>query len=271
MIGLSKLRSNKGYIFTFEAIVAVMIVLLIFYVGYFTITHNILTFHEEKRDIEAFEKSNLIANKLFKDHEFPSNSYVPDYLRFVDRVRERYYTSRDTIPGTFDPFSTSDSYEYCISYNLTLYSNVNTTSVPNYSIYTFSNNIYVKEKNLLVPVRTWKYSNSNSILENVSVGEILYIDTEKPSQLMYVNISAQIPTNVILSVNGVPFNKSVNTNPKISEFGKVWEIYEPNEIKILNISNNVSITLNIVYSEPSTVYVLKLKPANISCVIPLKD
>ncbi|HIQ32577.1 MAG TPA: DUF2341 domain-containing protein [Methanothermococcus okinawensis] len=105
MLGLSKLKSKKGYIFTFEAVVAVMIALLVFYVGYFAITHNILTFQEKKRDIEAFEKSNLIADKIFKDYEFPSNSYVPDYLRFVEKVRESYYTTRDTIPGTFDPFS----------------------------------------------------------------------------------------------------------------------------------------------------------------------
>ncbi|HIQ39273.1 MAG TPA: hypothetical protein EYH53_04625 [Methanothermococcus okinawensis] len=270
MIGLSKFKSNKGYIFTFEAIVAVMVVLLIFYVGYFAITHNILTFHEKKRDIEAFEKSNLIANKIFKDHEFPSDSYVPDYLRFVDRVRERYYTSRDTIPGTFDPFSFSDVYKYSVSYNLTIYSNVNITSVASYRIYNL-NNIYIKEKNLLVPVKTWKYNNSNMIFENVSIGEILYLDTEKPSQLMYINISAQRPTDVTLSVNGVPFNMSINTTPKISEFGKVWEIYEPNEIKILNISHNAPITLNVVYSAPSTIYVLKLKPTNISCIIPLKN
>ncbi|HIP17217.1 MAG TPA: DUF2341 domain-containing protein, partial [Methanothermococcus okinawensis] len=83
MLILSKLKSKKGYIFTFEAIVTVMIMLMVFYMGYFAITHNILTVHEEKRDIEAFEKSNLIADKIFKDYEFPSDSYVPDYLRFV--------------------------------------------------------------------------------------------------------------------------------------------------------------------------------------------
>jgi len=634
MIGLSKLKSNKGYIFTFEAIVAVMVVLLIFYVGHFAITHNILTFHEEKRDIEAFEKSNLIANKLFKDHEFPSNSYVPDYLRFVDKVRESYYTSRDTIPGSFDPFSVrgtdyegnityTGTWEYiinisnpndydlegfqvlvtltpsnfnfdfspdgkgisfwendsgtleeipywieiweynkigrvwikvnkipkkgytvvylkrnqsgdpairdngeavfiffddfedgdlwdkwdhikgdweiiedntlpfynkgseknhvahlkpsneryrsiisrrpldvsdgdiyileavvkghtgavggsadspdtmvgfysdsganwfynsftgycqvfaiCYKYdrypsksNIFTYDNVwyhekfileqsdtGKNRICNVSIWRFFNgyygdpdpnnnidsmfkthcrvtydppnrryillgtgqgshseeywfdnvrvrkyaprvdvevrenlmesvdvlqlnvtyhfenipnitsnvhivdvnnppknfnNIYVKTKNLLVPVKMWRYFNDKEIYENISKGEVLYFGVRRPSRLEYINISAPESVDVIISVNGVPFKMKVDSTPKISGFGKVINthsqdiaedrMYQPNEIKILNISKNVPITLNIRYSKLSTIYVLKLRPANISCVIPLKN
>lgn len=267
MVGLSKLRSNRGYIFTFESVVTVLVVLLIFYVGYFTITHNTLTFHEEKRDIEVFEKSNLIVNKIFKDHEFPSDSYSQDYLRFVDRVRERYYTSRDTIPGTFDPFSLSDT-QYSISYNLTIHSNVNTTTI-NYKTCNF-NSIYVKKKNLLIPVKTWRY-NDSTVSENISMGEILYLGTEKPSLLKYINLSTQKPVDVVFSVNGVLFNLSINNTPRISEFGKVWEIHGPNEIKILNISEDIPVTLNIVYLENSTVYLLKLKPTEVSCIVPLKN
>ena len=272
MLILSKLKSKKGYIFTFEAIVAVMIMLMVFYVGYFTITHNILTFHEEKRDIEAFEKSNLIADKIFKDYEFPSNSYVPDYLRFINKVKERYYTSGNTIPGTFDPYSLRDiSYDGIIMHNLIIYSNVNNTSIIDSTSYNFSNSIYVKTKNLLVPVKTWNYSSINIINEDISKGEVLYFGNGTSSKLKYINISAPQPVDVILSVNGVPFKMHVNSTPKISGFGKSWEIYEPNEIKILGISNDVPLTLNVIYSEPSTIYVLKLRPENISCAIPLRD
>ncbi|MBW9223820.1 DUF2341 domain-containing protein [Methanothermococcus sp. SCGC AD-155-E23] len=138
MLGLSKLKSKKGYIFTYEAVIAATLALLIFYVAYFAITHNFLTFQEEKRDIEAFEKSNLIADKIFKDHEFPSNSYVPDYLRFVDRVRESYYTSRDTIPGTFDPFSVRGTeYEGNISYEGTWEYIINISNPNNYTLKDF--------------------------------------------------------------------------------------------------------------------------------------
>ena len=277
MLILSKLKSKKGYIFTFEAIVAVMIILMIFYVGYFAITHNILTIHEEKRDIEAFEKSNLIANKLFKDHEFPSNSYIPDYLKFINRVRERYYTSSgNTIPGTFDPLSIRGiGNEGIIRYNLTIHSNVNNTNIIGSMSYNFSNK-YVKTKNLLIPVKTWNYPSTYGINENISKGEILYFGTKGSSKLNYINISAPQSVDVVLSVNGVPFRMQVNSNPKISEFGKVInthssEIYQPNEIKILNISSDVPVTLNIAYSNISTIYVLKLRPANISCIVPLMD
>jgi len=277
MVGLSKLKSNKGYIFTFEAIVAVMAVLLIFYVGYFTITYNILTFHEEKRDIEAFEKSNLIADKIFKDYEFPSDSYVPDYLRFVDRVREMYYTSRETIPGTFDPYSNATYYFSNVIYYFrnvpNIKSNVNITdmSIPT-QIQNFGN-IYVKTKNLLVPVEMWKYNSSTDISENISIGEVLYFGTNVSSKLEYINISAPESVNVTISVNGVPFEMEVDSTPRISGFGKVINTYsyQPNEIKILNISRDVNITLDIRYTQPSTIYVLVLRPANISCIIPLRN
>lgn len=269
MLRLSKLRSNKGYIFTFEAVKVVMVVLLIFYIGYFAITYNILTFQEEKRDIEAFEKSNLMMDKIFKDHEFPSDSYTQDYLRFVDRVRERYYTSRDTIPGTFDPFSRSDI-QYSIGYNLTVHSNVNTTIVTNYYGSYYTNNVYIKKKNLLIPVKTWRY-NSSTVSENISMGEILYLDTEEPVQLKYINICAQKPVDVILSVNRVLFNIGINSTPRISGFGKIWETHGPNEIKILNISQDIPVTLDILYSKNSTVYVLKLKPTEVSCTVSLKN
>ena len=272
MLRLSKLKSKKGYIFTFEAVVAATIALLAFYFAYFTITHNILTFQEEKRDIDAFEKSNLIANMIFRDHEFPShnNSYTQDYLEFVNRVREKYYTTKDTISGTFDPFSVRDrEYPGSIIYNATVYSNVNTTSIVNYRVYN-GDNVYIKRKNLLVPIET-EYYRSSRISEILYEGEILYIDTQTPSQLKYISISAPTPVYVIFSVNRVPFNINVTNTSTISEFGKVWEIYEPNEIKILNISQDVPINLSIEYAENSTIYVLKLRPVNISCVVPLRN
>ena len=277
MLIISKLKSKKGYIFTFEAIVAAMIILMIFYVGHFAITNNILIIHEEKRDIRAFEKSNLMANKIFKDHEFPSDSYTQDYLIFVEKIKERYYTSGNTIPGTFDPYSLENTgYEYDIIYTSTIYSNVNNSGIINSTTYSFDDNIYIKTKNLLIPVKTCSYSFIHGMYESISKGEILYFTTNGSSKLKYINISAPQPVDVVLSVNGVPFKMHVNSTPKISEFGKVInthssEIYGPNEIKIINISNDIPIILNIMYSNSSTIYLLKLKPENISCILPLMD
>ncbi|WP_421077356.1 DUF2341 domain-containing protein [Methanothermococcus sp. Ax23] len=625
---LAKLKSKKGYIFTYEAIVVAIIFVIVFYVGHFAITHNILTVHEEKRNIESFEKANLITDVLYKQHELPSNSYIPDYKKFLDKIKERYYTSESKIPGTFDPFAQAnlnyayndswmyeinisnpnnydltdyqvlitltpsnfnfdfspdgknisfwendsgtiteipywietweynqkariwikvnkipknssvmvylkrnqignptiedngnevfiffDNFEdgnlwdkweivvgnqsdweltqdntlpfynnnsginyvahlkpssveyrsiisknplnvndgdkyileavvkghtgvvggsadspdtmvgfysdknanyfynsftgdyqlfaicynydeddelsniftkdniwyeekfileqndspkyrvcnssiweffnghygdpnpndntnsmlntYCmvtenpgnskyillgtgqgshseeywfdnikvrkyapkvsvsvsenivsstilestISYNFANVPNVSLTNVNlisvNYSVI-YSDNDYVKTRNLLVPIKTWRYSNNKIASENISQGEILYFAARRPSTLVYINASSTEPTDALFLVNGVPFKMYLNSTPKITGFGKVinthnWEYYEPNEIKLLNVSNNALITLNITYNQPSTIYVLKLKPENISCVVELKN
>ncbi|MBA2864655.1 DUF2341 domain-containing protein [Methanococcus maripaludis] len=107
----SKLTSKKGYIFTYEAVAVVILFIAVFYMGYFTFTHVNLTNQEQKRDMEQFEKANLISDMIFKMHEFPSNSYVPDYLRFLKAVSERY-SGLETIPGTFDPYSMDQEFLY---------------------------------------------------------------------------------------------------------------------------------------------------------------
>ncbi|MBA2860341.1 DUF2341 domain-containing protein [Methanococcus maripaludis] len=107
----SKLTSKKGYIFTYEAVAVVILFIAVFYMGYFTFTHVNLTNQEQKRDMEQFEKANLISDMIFKMHEFPSNSYVPDYLRFLKSVSERY-SGLESIPGTFDPYSMNQEFIY---------------------------------------------------------------------------------------------------------------------------------------------------------------
>ncbi|WP_292460294.1 DUF2341 domain-containing protein [Methanothermococcus sp.] len=628
---LVRLKSKRGYIFTYEAVIVAAVFVIVFYLGYFAISHNILTVHEEKRNIESFEKANLITDVLYKQHELPSNSYIPDYKRFLDKIKERYYISYNKIPGTFDPsaqvglnYVYNDSWMYIINisnpndYNLTDYqvlvtltptnfnfdfspngknisfwendsgtiteipywietwkynqkariwikvnkipknssilvylkrnqngdssieddgnkvfiffddfeneslwdkwkvvigsendwnitqdntlpyynnnsgenhvahlkpssvryrsiisrnplnvndgdkyileatvkghtgaeggsadspdtmvgfysdsnannfynsftgydqlfaicrnydtlvkdsniftkdntwyeekfileqknnqgdricnssiweffngyygdpnpnNNTNTmfnvnckvtkknnpknsryillgtgqgthdeeywfdnikvrkyapkvsvsvsenivsstilqsiksyyfTNIPNvisnvnlifvnYSV-NYSENTYIKKRNLLVPIKTWRYSNNKIISENISKNEILYFAARRPSTLVYINASSTEATDAIFLVNGVPFELHLNSTPKITGFGKVinthnWEYYEPNEIKLLNVSNNPNqnITLNITFSQPSTIYVLKLRPENISCVVELKN
>jgi len=120
----SKLRSNRGYIFTYEAVAVVIIFVAVFYMGYFTFTHVSLTNQEQKRDLENFEKSNLVSDMLFKMHEFPSNSYVPDYLRFLNSVSDRY-SGLETIPGTFDPYAIN---EQKFVYNESWYYEINVTN-----------------------------------------------------------------------------------------------------------------------------------------------
>lgn len=286
MIIKSKLKSNKGYVFTYEAIVVAMLFVILFYITYFTYSHNYLSFQEERRNIEDFEKANLMADMLFKEHEFPSDNYAPDYKGFLGNLTIRYGNSKK-IPGTFDVYAI-DSLDTnntntvkCVHFNVSIDnydSNVNTTYIE--YIAEYGNNSYVKTRNLLVPIKTYRYSNTSRIYEILKEGDILYFAVGNSSELVYINASINISSNeedeeAIFSVNGVPFKLTVNNTPYITGFGKVIatynsEGYEPNEIRLLNTTNNVPINISIVYNQSSTIYVVKLRPYNISCVIDME-
>jgi len=98
----SKLCSKKGYIFTYEAVAVVILFVAVFYMGYFTFTHINLTNQEQKRDLERFEKANLISDMIFKDYLFPSEYYKNDYHDFLEDVAVRHYGFKK-IPGSYDP------------------------------------------------------------------------------------------------------------------------------------------------------------------------
>ncbi|ABR55149.1 hypothetical protein Mevan_1252 [Methanococcus vannielii SB] len=151
-----------------------------------------------------------------------------------------------------------------------LSSNVNLVEIE-YN-YTVTPNTYVKTRNLYVPVKTWRYSNVKSVTESINSGEILYFAVRRPSTLSNISIKSNTNSNTKFLVNGVPFEIASTTNDKITNFGKVistnnWEYYEPNEIKLLNATNNANITLTINYDSEATFYVLKLRQYEISCIL----
>jgi hypothetical protein len=156
----------------------------------------------------------------------------------------------------------------------TLSSNVNLVDV-NYS-YTIVPDTYVMTRNLYVPVKTWRYSNSISETENISSGEILYFAARRPSTISNITAKADATTTALFMVNGVPYELSLGTGDKLTDFEKVisthaWEYYEPNEVKLLSTDpvTNVDLTLN--YDESSTIYVLKLKQYNVSCILSMNN
>ncbi|AEF96509.1 hypothetical protein [Methanotorris igneus] len=266
---IKKILSKRGFIITYEAVIMVITFVSIFYVGYMAYTHNFLTFHEEKRNVEEIHHANLLADKILKDMEFPSNNYVADYHTFAKKVSEKYFGG-EKARGTFDPFNIKKNNSTYVGFrpeNLEITSNVNTTSI-NYT-YIISNNNYVRTENLLVPVRTWGYANEKSIVENLTSGERLYFAVWDFSRLANITASSNTTTDAVFLVNGVTFNLTLNQTPKITGFGKVISTrsYEPNEIRVLDVSNNAIVYLNITYNQPSTIYVAKFKPYNISIII----
>lgn len=280
-IMLAKLKSNRGYVFTYEAVVVAMLFVVLFYITYFTYSHNYLSFQEERRNIEDFEKANLMTDMLFKEHEFPSDNYAPDYKGFLNDLTIRYGNSKK-IPGTFDIYAidsldtnTGDPVK-CVHFNVSIddhVSNVNTTSIE--YIAEYGNNSYVKTRNLLVPIKTYRYSNKSRIYEILKEGDILYFAVGNSSELVYINASTINTSSneiAIFSVNGVPFKLTVSNTPSITEFGKVIATYnsdgyEPNEIRLLSTANGIPVNITIVYNQSSTIYVAQLRPYNISGIV----
>ncbi|ABO35732.1 conserved hypothetical protein [Methanococcus maripaludis C5] len=272
----SKLCSKKGYIFTYEAVAVVILFVAVFYMGYFTFTHINLTNQEQKRDLERFEKANLISDMIFKDYLFPSEYYKNDYHDFLEDVAVRHYGFKK-IPGSYDPilvYTKNETLKYYIEierYNSsiiglsTVSDNISNPS-PKYLL----RNIYSKEKNLYTPTLL-DYFEANQTSQNLSNGEILYFAINGSSKIDSINVSSTLDTNVTFLVNKVPYKLSLNSTEKVSEFEKVLNTYndtsfKSNEVMLLNIQGNSldNVTLNISCNDTSTFYILKMKPYNVT-------
>ncbi|AIJ06358.1 hypothetical protein JH146_1516 [Methanocaldococcus bathoardescens] len=90
-----KIKSNKGYIFTYEAVIVAFIFLSIFYVSYMVYSHNMLTAIEEKKDTEKFHKAVLLKDLYLKKYEFPGE-YTEDYI-------QNFTAKLNLKEKTFDP------------------------------------------------------------------------------------------------------------------------------------------------------------------------
>jgi len=274
----SKLRSKKGYIFTYEAVAVVILFVAVFYMVYFTFTHVNLTNKEQKRDLERFEKANLISDMIFKDYLFPSEYYADDYHEFLEDVAIKHYGFKK-IPASYDPlivYTKNEVLSYYIEvegYNSSGVGLQNVIDIdtisnpkPNYSL----RNIYSKEKNLYVPTHL-NYFEADNISQNVSEGEILYFAINGSSKIESINVSSNSDTNATFLVNDVPYKLSLTSTEKVSEFEKVMNTYNEtsfrsNEIKLLDIEENSleNVTINIYCNDTSKFYILKIKPYNVT-------
>ena len=109
-----KIKSNKGYIFTYEAVMVAFIFLSIFYIGYMVYSHNMLTAIEEKKDTERFHKALLLKDYFLKKYEFPGE-YNEDYI-------QNFTNELNLNEKTFDPINNfsevNGSFYYIIHPNI---------------------------------------------------------------------------------------------------------------------------------------------------------
>ena len=267
---IKKLSSKKGYVVTYEAILISILFISAFYVVHMVYTHNYLTSVEEVRDIEKFEKCNLKADVLFKKGELPSEGYEDNYSMFLRRVSEKFWGS-NKMAETFNPYANltkvvSSEFYFENKSPINLESNVN-ISPPNLSNVEL-NNDFIKTRNLLVPIKTWKYVNKTNISESLIEGDSLYFminASENENPIPTINISANTTTNALFLVNSVPFNLSINETSKNANLTMFIEHYEPNEIKLIDTSPNAKVNFTIIYNHNYTFYVLILRQSEISC------
>ena len=112
-----KLISKKGYIFTYEALIVAFLFLGILYVGNMAYTHNLLTFIEEKQNIQGAQKAHLETDVMFRKAELSGSGFSDDYATFLEDVGNRYWGT-DKMGGTFSPYeNVSDSGGFVSDYN----------------------------------------------------------------------------------------------------------------------------------------------------------
>lgn len=193
-----KIKSNKGYIFTYEAIIVAFIFVSIFYIGYMTYSHNFLTSLENKKDTEKFHKALYLKDYYLKKYSFPGN-YSTDYsVNFISRF--------EFNADTFDPshnFSNDNNHFGCIVHssiydkwlkstpinatippsivinfsngeNFTIYSNVNNSKINNSINSTFKGDVVVFNENVYIPKITYHNNSEGNPKIYGCNGDIIY-------------------------------------------------------------------------------------------------
>ncbi len=96
-----KLKSKKGYVFTYEALAVAFVFLIILTIMFMSQSHNTITFLNEKKDIDYQHKSLLLTDYYLKKYEFGSDSpYYNNSLNFTDNILNKIKGNVES----FDPY-----------------------------------------------------------------------------------------------------------------------------------------------------------------------
>ena len=252
---LSKLKSNRGYIFTLEALLVAMLFISAFYLAYMAYSNNYLTSFEEKRDIEGFQRANLKTDVMFKKAELSGEGFSEDYKEFLEEVCRRYWGT-DKMVGTLNPNENVSSIGGFVA-NKTI-GNLNTV-FPN------ATNLFIKSRNLLVAVSTYKANNEfNELMVD---NDVLYFKAEN-RDIQHIFLKPNTSTTVTLTINGVPvvinLSRGKNKINDIVENYSLMERNDVNEIKLLKTEPTASIQIKVIYGNNTKIYIAKLRPMNIS-------
>ncbi|MBP2200760.1 hypothetical protein J3E07_000158 [Methanococcus voltae] len=267
-----KLRSKKGYIFSYEALIVIMLFLIIFFIITSNLFNSFLNVQNEVQDTQEVQKVNLLAAKIYNDYEFPSDNYEVDYHNFLTSLTRHYYYD-EKIKGSYDP-NCDDTYNYEYEYQFTniLVSDVNSLVINNSKHQgVFSRKVYNFNGKKLVPISLSKLTGYKYYF-TMNQGQIFYYKNNDEGALGNVTIRADVPTNAIFEINGVLTNRTLSTTDSRSEFEKFLDYNNGNylEIKLLSVYNNPE-TNNIYFTVTNDYnlvnYGLKMESKNVTLSI----
>ena len=210
----SKIKSNRGYIFTYEAIAVAFIFMSIFYIGYMAYSHNFLTALEEKKDTENFHKALYLKNYYLKKYSYPGN-YSDEFMDFTNSFNfdtntfdlfhnfseDKNHFAFIIHSNVYDKWLENTSIKnemplvgvnFSNGENFTIYSNVNNMEVNATS--SFESDFVVFEESAYVPKITYHNNNEDSPEIYGCNGDVIYFLIEgtninSASANIFVNIS----------------------------------------------------------------------------------
>ena len=192
----SKIKSKKGYVITYEAVLVAFIFLSIFYVGSMAYTHNFLTFLESKKDIDVAHKSTLLKDYYLKKYSFPGDYYERD--NFTNDIIDRLNDSNIKTYDLYSNFSEDNGKMY-----FRIYSNQYDKKLANASIdltdgdyaisaeFDTSNiTLYTNVANKTKTINTLNNMNDNlgndfTIFNDVAYIPLITLDNNSPNPIGY--------------------------------------------------------------------------------------
>ncbi|XRO77797.1 hypothetical protein ACO3VM_04565 [Methanocaldococcus sp. 10A] len=282
---IKKIKSNKGYIFTYEAIIVAFIFVSIFYVVYSTYSYNLGTAIEEKRDTEQFHKALLLKDLFLKKYEFPGN-YNEDYI-------QNFTSELNIQEKTFDPinnFSNESGKFYFIIHpneydemldnadislnniilifnngeTFRIYSNVNDSYELPYNL--SDNTIITFKENVYIPKITGISKNTNEIELYGCNGDHIYFKVnDNVTDFSARLINTTNNEDVTISINGVIYQVTLSNSEKSINCTQNIKINDINTIRILNSPSPVE--FKITTQNNANFYYLTLSPRNVTIMV----
>lgn len=164
---ITKIKSKKGYIFTYEAIMVAFIFLAVFYVGSMAYTHNFLTFLESKKDIDTAHKSPLLKDYYLKKYSFPGDFYERD--NFINNIVNKLKNNNIKTFDIYSNFSEDREKMY-----FRIYSNQYDEKLANATIELITTNNYAfnatfDTSNITIYTNVANRTKTNNSLKNLNV------------------------------------------------------------------------------------------------------